>query len=73
MLLEANDADVIVSAGISLCPIHLDRAALERAIGLPVVEPIGAPIQLAASLVRMGARHSRKRWPQRAENDRAQT
>jgi len=72
-LIEANDADVIVSAGISLCPIHLDRTALERAIGLPVVEPIGAPIQLAASLVRMGIRHSRKCWPRRGENDRPHT
>lgn len=59
---QEHDADVIVSAGISLCPIHLDRAELEADIGLPVVEPIGAPIQIAASLARMKARHSRKRW-----------
>jgi allantoin racemase len=62
-LVQAHDADVIVSAGISLCPLHLDREALEADIGLPVVEPIGAPIQLAATLARMNARHSRKRWP----------
>ena len=69
-LIDAKDADVIVSAGISLCPIHLDRDALEADLGLPVVEPIGAPIQLAASLARMRARHSRKRWPLRGPVDR---
>ena len=62
-LVDAHDADVIVSAGISLCPIHLDRSALEAELGLPVVEPIGAPIQVAASLARMHMAHSRKRWP----------
>ena len=72
-LVARNDADVIVSAGISLCPIHLDRKALEDEIGLPVVEPIGAPIQLAASLARMRAHHSRKRWPLGAPGDRGQS
>jgi Asp/Glu/hydantoin racemase len=62
-LVDAHDADVIVSAGISLCPIHLDRSALEADLGLPVVEPIGAPVQVAASLARMRMGHSRKRWP----------
>jgi len=71
-LVDEHGADVIISAGISLCPIHLDRSALEGDIGLPVVEPIGAPIQLAAALARMNAGHSRKRWPKR-DGDRGAT
>lgn len=47
-------ADVIVSAGISLCPIHLEREQLEADLGVRVVEAIGAPIELAATLARMG-------------------
>ena len=62
-LVSSHQADVIVSAGISLCPIHLDRGALEADIGLPVVEPIGAPIHVAAMLARLQARHSPMRWP----------
>ena len=62
-LVKSRHADVIVSAGISLCPIHLDRETLEADLGLPVVEPIGAPIHVAATLARLKARHSAKRWP----------
>jgi len=62
-LVHEHSVDVIVSAGISLCPVHLDRAALEAEIGLPVVEPIGAPIQIAAALARLRAHHSPRRWP----------
>lgn len=60
-LVSDHGADVIISAGISLCPIHLDRAQLEADLGLPVVEPIGAPIQIAATLVRMNVRTRARR------------
>jgi allantoin racemase len=60
---RTHQVDVIVSAGISLCPLHIDRLELERQLGLPVVEAIGAPIQMAAAVTRLNARHSRKTWP----------
>lgn len=58
-LVEQTGADVVVSAGISLCPVHLDRAQLEERLKLPVVEAIGAPIQLAAALARLDSKDQR--------------
>lgn len=65
-LIARKDIDVIVSAGISLCPIHIDRTALEKDLDLPVVEAIAAPIELAAALARSRSRHSRRTWPRDA-------
>jgi allantoin racemase len=61
-LQSRHGAEVIVSAGISLCPLHLDKTVLERRLQLPVVEAIGAPIEIARVLIRLGLRHSRRRW-----------
>jgi allantoin racemase len=53
-------ANVIVSAGISLCPVHLDRDRLQKRMGLPVVEALGAPIAIAAMLARLRSGSPRK-------------
>jgi allantoin racemase len=53
-LITQHGANVIASAGISLCPVHLDRRALEARLGVPVVEAIAAPIAIAAMLARKG-------------------
>lgn len=52
-LIEDSGADVIVSAGISLCPVHLDRRQLERRLRVPVVDAISSPIYLAAALTQL--------------------
>ena len=62
-LMQENRADVIVPAGISQCPVHIDPRWLTQELGIPVVEGIGAPIRLAAMFADLGLRHSRKRWP----------
>jgi Asp/Glu/hydantoin racemase len=55
-LITQHGANVIASAGISLCPVHLDRRALESRLGVPVVEAIGAPIIMACALAAQRAR-----------------
>ena len=57
-------ADVIISAGISLCPLHLSQQALEKRIGLPVVEAIGAPIQMAHLLGQLKLKQNHNAHPQ---------
>jgi allantoin racemase len=57
--LVQQGAEVIVSAGISLCPVHLDREKLQKIVGLPVVEALGAPIAMASMLARLRSGHSR--------------
>lgn len=62
-LIDENGAEVIIPAGASQCPLHLDPRWVMDQIGVPVVEAFGAPIQLAATLVRLGLRQSRVRHP----------
>lgn len=56
-------ADVILPMGITQCPVHISPDWLMRELGVPVVEGIGAPIRLAAMLVSLKLRYSRKYWP----------
>lgn len=62
-LIEKDGADVIIPHGITQCPVQIDPLWLSKEIGVPVVEGIGAPIRMAAMMVKLGLRHSRKRWP----------
>jgi allantoin racemase len=62
-LVAEHAADVIIPTGPGLCPVTLDPAWLGAQIGVPVVEGIGAPIQMAAALVRLGLTQSPVRWP----------
>lgn len=62
-LIQQDGAEVIVPMGISQCPVHVRPDWLQRELGVPVVEGIGAPIRVAATLVRLGLRQSRVRWP----------
>jgi allantoin racemase len=61
-LIKENDCDVIIPMGISQCPVHINPAWLREQLGVPVVEGFGAPIQLAATMVRLGLKPSRVRW-----------
>lgn len=62
-LVEEDDCDVVLSMGVSQCPLLVEPAVLSEAIGVPVVEGVGAPIRLAAMMADLGLRHSRKMWP----------
>jgi allantoin racemase len=62
-LIDEDGADVIIPQGITQCPVQMDPAWLAKELGVPVVEGIGAPIRLAALLVRLGLKQSRVRWP----------
>ena len=57
-------AEVIIPMGISQCPVHIKPDWLQKELGVPVVEAIGAPIRMAALLVGLGLSQSRIRWPQ---------
>ena len=61
--LIALGAEVIFPMGISQCPVHIKPDWLQKELGVPVVEAIGAPIRMAALLVGLGLKQSRLRWP----------
>lgn len=62
-LVEEDGAQVIIPAGVSQCPIHLDPLWVSEQVGVPVVEGIGTPIRVAATLARLGLTSSRIRYP----------
>lgn len=62
-LIDQDGADVIIAHGVTQCPVHIRPDWLEKELGVPVVEGIGAPIRMAALLAGLGLKHSRKRWP----------
>lgn len=66
-LIVEDGAQVIIPAGVSQCPVHLNPEWLASELGVPVVDGFGAPIHLAASLARLGLRHSRVRFPRAAD------
>ena len=61
-------AEVIFPMGISQCPVHIKPDWLQKELGVPVVEAIGAPIRMAALLVSLGLKPSRLRWPKSRSN-----
>jgi allantoin racemase len=61
-LVRDSGCDVILAMGVTQCPVLLDPAWVEREVGVPVVEGIGAPLRLAAMLAGLHLRHSRVRW-----------
>jgi allantoin racemase len=61
--LIGRGAEVIFPMGISQCPVHIKPDWLQKELGVPVVEAIGAPIRMAALLVSLGLKQSRIRWP----------
>jgi allantoin racemase len=61
-LIEEDRADVIIPQGITQCPVQMKPKWLSEQLGVPVVEGIGAPIRLAATLVSLGLKQSRLRW-----------
>lgn len=70
-LIREDGAEVILPLGISQCPVHIKPDWLQRELGVPVVEGIGAPIRLAATLVSLGLRQSRVRWPKSPSGEAA--
>jgi allantoin racemase len=63
LLVEEDDCDVVLPMGVSQCPLMISSKELSDAIGVPVVEGVGAPIRLAAMMADLGMFHSRRRWP----------
>jgi len=61
-LINEDGADVIIAQGITQCPIEMKPRWLMGELGVPVVEGIGAPIKMAATLVGLGLTQSRIRW-----------
>ena len=59
-MVDEHDVDVM---GVSMCPVIVSRAELEEAVGVPVVDGISAPIEMAACLLRLGLHPSERQWP----------
>ena len=69
-LIAENGADVIIPQGITQCPVQMKPKWLSEELGVPVVEGIGAPIRLAATLVSLGLKQSRLRWQKEGSQPR---
>jgi len=69
-LIEEDRADVIIPQGITQCPVQMKPKWLSKELGVPVVEGIGAPIRLAATLVSLGLKQSRLRWQKEGSQPR---
>jgi allantoin racemase len=62
-LVRERAVDVVIPTGPGLCPVTIELEWLAAEVGVPVVEGMGAPLHVAASLVRLGLAQSRVRWP----------
>jgi allantoin racemase len=62
--LVADGAQVIIPAGVSMCPVWMTSESLGAEIGVPVVECVGAPIKIATALAQQGLVASRMRYPE---------
>ena len=60
--LVRQGAEVIYSAGISQCPVHMRPDWLQEQLRVPVVEGFGTPMRMAALLAGLGLTQSRARW-----------
>lgn len=61
-LIKRQAVDVIIASGPGLCPVTICPDWLGAELGLPVIEGIGAPLHLAASLARLRLAQSPRRW-----------
>jgi allantoin racemase len=62
-MIDRDGVDVIVVMGVSMCPVLMSREELQEAVGVPVVDGISAPIEMAVALRRLGLRPSEVQWP----------
>jgi allantoin racemase len=62
-MIDTQGVDVVVVMGVSMCPVIVTREELEAEVGVPVVDGISAPIEMAACLRRLGLRPSEAQWP----------
>ncbi len=62
-LIKEHGADVIIPMGVSHCPVLFKPEWASEQLQVPVVDGIGAPIRLAATLASLKLKHSRVRWP----------
>ncbi|WP_213453200.1 aspartate/glutamate racemase family protein [Rhizomonospora bruguierae] len=62
-MVQTHDVDVVIVMGVSMCPVIVPRLELEEAVGVPVVDGISAPIEMATCLFRLGLQPSRRQWP----------
>jgi len=62
-LIRDHGAEVIIPMGVSHCPALFKPEWAADQLQVPVVDGIGAPIRLAATLASLKLRHSRIRWP----------
>ena len=61
-LVKDSVCDVILAMGVAQRPVLLDPAWVEREVGVPVVERIGAPLRMAAMLAGLHLRDSPVHW-----------
>jgi Asp/Glu/hydantoin racemase len=69
-LIEQDGAQVIIPAGVSQCPVHLDPKWLSSELGVPVIDGFAAPIHLAATLARLQLSQSKVRYPRISDSEK---
>ncbi len=65
-LVMEQGADVVIAMGISQCPLIVSAAEASAHAGVPVLEGMGTPIHVAATMARLGLAQSPVRWPREA-------
>lgn len=58
-----DGADLIIPVGVTQCPVLVSAAELAGRLGVPVVDGISAPLQMAKALLATGQQVSRRAWP----------
>lgn len=62
--LMRDGAELIVCAGMSMCPVEFTAREFTEAIGVPVLEGMACGVAMAEAWVRTGIPYSRARYPQ---------
>ncbi len=63
-LIENDDAEIIVPMGVTMVPVQFAPAEFDKELGVPVLDALATSIQTAEMMVRTGAIHSTKTYPQ---------
>ncbi len=60
---EEEDAEVIITRGVSMVPVYCSAEEITREVGVPVLDLVALQVKIAEMWVSMGVGNSRKAYP----------